>query len=520
MAIDAVALMEEKRKKLNEIRESIKNYASDEQLQKRFEQHRYTARQRIDKLFDPGTFMELDMHVKHHCTFFGMDKKEIPADGVITGFGQVNNRLVFAYSQDFMALGGSFGEMHGNKILKGMQRALEAKVPVIGFCESGGLRLHEAQGAMGKYGELFKLNTVCSGVIPQISVITGIVAGGQAYSPGLTDFIFMDKASSMFIAGPAFVKAQLGYDISEADLGGAKMHATVSGVVDFLANNEDEVIQNIKELLSYIPSSNKEKPPLAEYIDQDYKYDLEWFAPAANPKKPFDMKKIIKAIIDNGKFFELKQNFAKNMLTGFTRIGGHSVGLVANQSTVFAGCIDTKAAEKAARFVRFCDAFNIPVVTLVDSPAYLIGKEQEQKAIILKGAKLLHAYSEATVPLITIMLRNAYAGAQLAMGSKYLGADYVYAWPSAEVATVAAKTAASVVFGKEIKQAVDPKKVLEERSAYYTDTFCNAYYAASGQHIDDVIDPIETRNVIINSIKALANKELVRPWKKHGNIPL
>lgn len=514
------AVMDEKRKQLKGIQESLKNYASDEQLQKRFEKHKYTARVRIDKLLDPGTFNELDMHVTHHCTNFGMEKNKIPAEGVISGFGKINNRLVFVYSQDFLALGGSFGEMHGNKIIKIMQRALEAGAPVIGLLESGGLRLHEVMAPMVKFGELFKMNTVASGVIPQISAIMGSVAGGQAYSPGLTDFIIMTRDSSMFIAGPAFVKTQLKYDISEEDLGGAKMHSTVSGVCDIFTEDDDDCLSYVKKLLSYLPQSNREKPSFVPYDEQSHQFDSHYYVPAANPRRPFDVRKVIQAVVDNGDFLEIKKNYAKSMVTCFARIGGYAVGIIANQSMFLGGCINTQASEKAARMVRFCDAFSIPVVTFQDSPAYLIGKDEEQRGIIFRGAKLLHAYSEATTPLVTVMLRKAYAGAQIAMGSKMMGADYVYAWPTAEIASVGADTAASIIFRKEIQQAADPQKVKDDRIAEYTEKFLNPYYAASRQDIDDIIDPLDTRKAILRSLEALTDKKVVQPWRKHSNIPL
>ncbi|NPV27956.1 MAG: acyl-CoA carboxylase subunit beta [Firmicutes bacterium] len=512
--------MEEKIKELHEIKNKIVNYPSDEQLQERFARHRYTARKRIEKLLDPGSFTELDMLVTHHCSYFGMDKRKIPAEGVISGFGKIDGRLVFVYAQDFLALGGSFGEMHGNKILKVMQRALEAGAPVIGLLESGGLRLHEVMGPMVKFGELFHANTLASGVIPQISAIMGSVAGGQAYSPGLTDFIIMTKDSAMYIAGPAFVKTQLGYDITEEDLGGAEVHARESGVADLVAENEDECLSYIKELLSYLPSNNKEKPPVKDYQEIGYDYETDFYSPAANLRKPFDMHKVIKGIVDNGQFFEIKAKYARNMICGFARMNGHSVGIVANQSLVLSGCIDCKASEKAARFVRFCDAFNIPIITLQDSPAYLIGKDEERNGIITRGAKLLHAYSEATVPMVTVMVRKAYAGAQIAMGSKMMGADYVFAWPTAQIASVGADTAASVIFRKEIAQAKDPEQARAERIKEYTEKFLNPYYAASRQDIDDVIDPRDTRKVVIAALEAAQNKEVVRPWRKHSNIPL
>lgn len=514
------SIMEAKVKELREIKGKITHYPTEEQLKERFIKHRLTARARIEKLLDSGSFTELDLLVTHHCRYFGMDKRKVPAEAVVSGHGKIDGRRVFVYSQDFLALGGSYGEMHGNKILKVMTRAMEAGAPVIGLLESGGLRLHEVMGPMVKFGELFYANTLASGVIPQISAIMGSVAGGQAYSPGLTDFIIMNKDSSMFIAGPAFVKTQTGRKCSEEELGGAEVHARESGVADFVTEDDDHCLSLIKELLSYLPANNREKPPYREPLDTGCKEGNDFYSAAANPKRAFDMHKVIEGIVDGGSFFEVKKLYAQSMICGFARFQGHSAGIVANQSMVLGGCIDCEAAEKAARFVRFCDAFNIPVVTLQDSPAYLIGKEEERKGIITRGAKLLHAYSEATVPKITVMVRNAYAGAQIAMGSKMLGADYVFAWPTAQIASVGADTAASIIFRKEIERAEDPAKVYREKIQEYTDKFLNPYYAASRQDIDDVIDPRDTRKAIVTALEATLNKSVIRPWRKHSNIPL
>ena len=511
-------VMQEKIKELDARKKSISDYASPEQIKERMQKHRMNARERLDQLFDPGTFNEIDMFVTHHCTYFGMEKKDIPAEGVICGFGKVNGRLTFAYSQDFMALGGSFGEMHGNKILKVMQRALEAGAPVIGLLESGGLRLHEVMGPMVKFGELFHANTIASGVIPQISAIMGSVAGGQAYSPGLTDFILMTEDSAMYIAGPSFVKTQLHYDISEEDLGGAKMHASVSGVADMIIKDDKTCIETIKGLLAYLPQSNREKAPYIPYTGTPTTEDF--YSDAANFKRALNMHKIINGVVDDGILFEMKKNYAKSMITGFARMNGHSVGVIANHSMVISGCIDSRAAEKACRFVRFCDAFNIPIITFQDSPAYLIGKVEEQNGIITRGAKLLHAYSEATVPMVTVMVRNAYAGAQIAMSSKMMGSDYVFAWPTAKIASVGADTAASVIFRKEVAAAADAEKAKADRIQEYTDKFLNPYYAAGRQDIDDVIHPADTRNRVINALEATLGKKVERPWRKHSNIPI
>jgi acetyl-CoA carboxylase carboxyltransferase component len=516
-------IMEAKVKDLIEIKNRIINSNTDEQLKGRFKKRQLTARERIKKLLDTGSFTELDMFVTHHSGYFGMDKRKVPADGVVSGHGKINGRLVFVYSQDFLALGGSFGEMHGNKILKVMTKAMDAGAPVIGLLESGGARLHEVMGPLIKFGELFYTNTLASGVIPQISATMGSVAGGQAYSPGLTDFIFMTKDSSMYIAGPAFVQAQTGTICKEEELGSAEMHAKVSGVADFVTEDDEHCLLLIRELLSYLPSSNREKPPYRESESLDVDRDDEgkdFYFAAANPNRPFDMHKVIERIVDGGRFFEVKRLYAQNVICGFARFQGHSAGVVASQSMVLGGCIDCRAAEKAARFVRFCDAFNIPIVTLQDSPAYMIGKEEEQNGIITRGAKLLHAYSEATVPKITVIVRNGCAGSHIAMGSKMVGADYVLAWATANIWTVAPTTAASIIFRKEIEKAQDRDKAYQEKIQEYTDKFGGPYYGASHQLIDDVIDPRDTRKAVIAAIEATLNKSVVRPWRKHSNIPI
>ena len=480
----------------------------------------FPPRERIEKLLDPGSFVELDMLATHHYRDFGMDKREIPAEGVITGYGQINGRKAFVYAQDFAALGGTYGEMHGRKICALMDMAAQVGGPVIGICHSGGLRLHETLGPMEMFGQLFRRNSIYSGVIPQISIILGVVAGGQAYSPGLTDFILMTKGSSVYIAGPAFVKAQTGRDISDHELGGAVMHSRKSGVVDILRDNEEELFLAARKLVDFLPLNCKETPPHVSNDDDPQRCTdiLEQLVPEQS-QKPFDMRKVLNPIFDNQEFFEIKPDFASNMLTGFGRLSGDVVGVLANQPNYLGGVIDIKGAEKGARFVRFCDAFNIPVITFQDSPAYLIGKEMEEGGMIYKGAKLLHAYAEATVPLITVIVRKAYAGAYIAMGSQYIGADLVYAWPGAEISSVAPKTAASIIFRKEIANAKDDKEI-EALYQYYFDNYVNAYRAAALRHINDIIEPRETRPVLIKSLMLLKGKKPVRPEKKHGNIPL
>ncbi len=508
--------IESLRKKKREIVESI-----DPERRKSifYDKGMFPPRERIGMLLDPGTFHELDMLATHHYREFGMDKKQIPAEGVITGFGEINGRKVAVYAQDFAALGGTYGEMHGRKICALMDTAVEVGAPIIGICHSGGLRLHETLGPMEMFGQLFRRNSIYSGVVPQISIILGVVAGGQAYSPGLTDFILMTNQSSIYIAGPAFVKAQTGREVSDEDLGGAKMHATKSGLVDILREKEEEIFAEARKLVDFLPLSCRESAACVKNDDDPDRVDesLNSIAPELT-FKPFDIKKVIRTVVDNNDFFELKGDFARNMITGFARLNGYTVGIMANQPNFLGGVIDIKAAEKGARFVRFCDCFNIPVVTFQDSPAYLIGREMEEGGIIYKGAKLLHAYAEATVPKVTIIVRKAYAGSYIAMGSQYIGADFIYAWPGAEISSVAPKTAASIIFRKEMAKA-DPSEV-EALSQMYYDNYVRPERAAALRHINDIIEPGETRKVLIRSLDILRGKKQIRPEKKHGNIPL
>ena len=512
--MDKMEILREKKKKIRE-------GAGPERMKKVFhEKDMLTPRERIDRLFDPGSFFELDMLATHHYREFGMDKKEIPAEGVITGFGEINGRKACVYAQDFSALGGTYGEMHGKKICALMDTAAEAGVPVIGICHSGGLRLHETLGPMEMFGQLFKRNSLYSGVIPQISIILGVVAGGQAYSPGLTDFILMTRSSAIYIAGPAFVKAQTGLEISDEELGGAVMHARVSGLVDILRDSEEEIFEAARQLVGYLPLNCREASPESLTDDDPMRRipELDTVVPAESPK-PYDMHRILYPIFDGQEFFEIKPDFAKNMITGYGRLSGRVVGVVANQPNHLGGVIDIKGAEKAARFIRFCDAFNIPIVMFQDSPAYLIGREMEAGGMIYKGAKLLHAFAEATVPRVTIIVRKAYAGAYIAMGSQYLGADFVYAWPGAEISSVAPKTAASIIFRREIAGGADKARIEALFKDYY-DNYVDAFRAASLRHINDIIEPNETRAVLTRSFSLIKGKRSVRPEKKHGNIPL
>ncbi len=514
--------MEDRIKELREKKEKIKQGGGAEAVERLIHQKgMLTARERIDEFLDAGTFVEFDLLVTHHCTHFGMDRKEIPAEGVVTGYGKVDGRQVFVYAQDFTALGGSFGEMHGKKIIKVMDLAARVGAPVVQICHSGGLRLHETLGPMELFGWLFYRNSIYSGVIPQISLIMGSVAGGQAYSPGLTDFIFMTENSSLYIAGPAFVKAQTGEETTEEELGGAMMHATESGVCDLVAADDRDCLQQARELLSYLPSNNRELPPVVPVNDDPEREepDLERIVPA-NSKVAFDMHEVIRLIVDEGRFFEVKSNYVVNMITCFARMNGRTVGIVANQPMYMGGVINVPAAEKAARFVRFCDAFNIPVISLQDSPAFMIGPEEERRGMIMRGAKLLYSFANATVPKITVIIRKAFAGATIAQGSKYIGADQVFAWPIAEICSVAPDTAGSVIFKKEIQQAEDPKKKEKELFSAYYEKFVKPYHAASLQQIDDIIEPRATRRTIINALEMLANKKEERPWRKRGIYPL
>jgi len=507
--------------KLRQRKQDIIGGAGSEQKKRLFyDKGMLPPRERIDKLLDPGSFVELDMLATHHYRDFGMDKRNIPAEGVISGHGLINGRKVCVYAQDFSALGGTYGEMHGRKICALMDMAAEVGAPVIGICHSGGLRLHETLGPMEMFGQLFRRNSRYSGLVPQISIILGVVAGGQAYSPGLTDFILMTKSSAIYIAGPAFVKAQTGREISDEELGGAVMHARVSGLVDILKETEEEIFEETRQLIDFLPLNCHEAPPFRQSDDDPERCeDLLNDVVPPQSQKPFDMLEVVRPVFDHQAFFEIKPDYAKNMITGFARLSGHVVGVVANQPKHLGGVIDIKGAEKGARFVRFCDAFNIPIVTFQDSPAYLIGKEMEQGGMIYKGAKLLHAYAEATVPLITVIVRKAYAGAYIAMGSQYIGADLVYAWPGAEISSVSPKTAASIIFRKEIANAKDENET-KELFQYYYDNYVNPYRAASLRHINDIIEPRETRPVLIRSLSLLQGKRKARPDKKHGNIPL
>ncbi len=473
-----------------------------------------TARERIDMFFDEGTFVELDMFVKHRCTNFGQEKKELPGEGVVIGYGTVEGRLVYAFAQDFTVEGGSLGEKHAHKIWKVMDLAMKMGAPLIGINDSGGARIQEAVDALSGYAGIFFRNTAASGVIPQISVIMGPCAGGAVYSPAITDFIYMVKnTSQMFITGPAVIKSVTAEEVTAEELGGAMTHNSRSGVAHFAAENEEDCINQIRYLLSFLPSNNLEDPPIVETGDDPDRQEefLNTIIPD-NPNAPYDMKEVIRGIVDNGEFYEVHEHFATNIITCFARFDGRSVGIIANQPAVMAGCLDVNASDKSARFIRFCDAFNIPLVNLVDVPGFLPGVDQEYNGIIRHGAKMLYAYSEATVPKVTVITRKAYGGSYIAMCCRELGADQVMAWPSAEIAVMGPAGAANIIFRK------DPDK--DQKTAEYVEEFATPYKAAERGYADMVIEPKETRPLVITALNALASKREAGPSKKHGNIPL
>lgn len=477
-----------------------------------------TARERIELLLDDGTFEEWDMFVEHRCTDFGMEGNRPPGDGVVTGYGMINGRLVFVFSQDFTVFGGALSETHAEKICKVMDQAMKVGAPVIGLNDSGGARIQEGVASLGGYADVFQKNVLASGVVPQISMIMGPCAGGAVYSPAMTDFIFMVKDSSyMFVTGPEVVKTVTHENVTAEELGGAITHTTRSGVADMAFENDVEALMMLRRLYNYLPLNNREKPPVRPSNDPADRKDLslDTLVPD-NPNKPYDMKELILKTVDDGDFFELQPDYAKNIVIGFARMEGQTVGIVANQPLVLAGCLDIKSSIKAARFVRFCDAFNIPVITFVDVPGFMPGTSQEYSGIIKHGAKLLYAYAECTVPKITVITRKAYGGAYDVMSSKHLRGDVNLAWPNAEIAVMGAKGAVEIIF-REDKN--DPAK-LAAKEAEYKKRFANPFVASARGFIDDVILPHETRKRICRSLVMLQNKKLENPWRKHGNIPL
>lgn len=480
-----------------------------------------TARERIDLLLDPGSFQEVGKLVTHRATDFGLDKQKFLGDGVVTGYGEITGRLVYVFSQDFTVFGGSLSETYAEKIVKIMDMAMKNGAPVIGLNDSGGARIQEGVVSLAGYADIFYRNTLASGVVPQISAIMGPCAGGAVYSPAITDFILMvENTSYMFVTGPNVVKTVTQEDVTSEELGGASTHSTKSGVTHFSCANEVECIRNIQQLLSYMPQNCEEEAFRLPYDEQSETRDVLDSIVPANPNQPYDMKEVIDGIVDEDSFFEVHKNFAENIVVGFARLGGRSIGIVANQPAVLAGVLDIHSSTKGARFVRFCDCFNIPLLVLEDVPGFLPGTDQEWNAIISNGAKLLYAFSEATVPRVTVIVRKAYGGAYDVMNSKHIGADVNYAWPTAEIAVMGAKGAAEIIFKKEIKQADDPEAKLQEKIDEYTEKFANPYSAASRGYIDEVILPHNTRIKLMASFKMLENKVAKLPRKKHGNIPL
>lgn len=506
-------------------RAEAKQAGGEARIEKQHEKGKLTARERINLLLDEGSFEEFDMFVTHRCTNFGMEKQKYMGDGVVTGHGTIDGRVVYVYAQDFTVFGGSLSETMSNKICKIMDMAMKMGAPVIGINDSGGARIQEGVAALAGYANIFQHNILASGVVPQISAIMGPCAGGAVYSPALTDFVFMSKETSyMFLTGPKVVKTVTGEVVNEEQLGGAMVHSSKSGVAHFITETEEEGLMQIRRLLSFLPQNNLEEPPLLECNDPANRIaeELNDIIPD-NPNTPYNMKEVITTIVDNGDFFEVHENFAKNIIVGFARFNGTSVGIVANQPSQMAGVLDSNASRKAARFIRFCDAFNIPIVTLEDVPGFLPGTGQEYNGIISHGAKLLYAYGEATVPKITVILRKAYGGAYCVMSSKNLRGDINYAWPSAEIAVMGAKGAIEILESRNIKK-IDNE---QERTEYiqkaedeYVDKFSNPYIAAQMGYLDDVIEPCNTRFRIIRALQLLATKKESLPIKKHSNIPL
>jgi propionyl-CoA carboxylase beta chain len=489
------------------------------------EQHakgKLTARERIDLLLDQGSFNELDRFVVHQCVDFGMAEKKTLGDGVVTGYGTIDGRLVYVFSQDFTVFGGSLGEMFAKKVCKIMDLAVKAGAPIIGLNDSGGARIQEGVASLAGYGDIFFRNVTSSGVIPQISAVLGPCAGGAVYSPALTDFIIMvDKTSHMFITGPDVVKAVLGQKVDFEELGGAMVHGATSGVIHFIARNEEHCVQIIKKLLSFLPSNYLEDPPTVEISDDPDRTD-ETLANVLpdDPDRPYDVKEVIHRVVDNDDFFEIQSLWAKNIVIGFGRLNGKTIGIVANQPAQSSGALDINSSMKAARFVRFCDAFNIPIVTFVDVPGFLPGIEQEHGGIIKHGSKLLYAYCEATVPKVTVILRKDYGGAYDVMGSKHSGADINYAWPTAEIAVMGPQGAINIIFRKEIAEAKDQKQKHSELISEYRQKFASPYIAAQKGYIDEVIEPAETRPKLISALESLVTKREPRPSRKHSNVPL
>ena len=519
---DHKKIIDEKIKKMYELIEQAKLGGGEKRIESQHAKGKLTARERIDLLLDKGTFREIDALVHHHSNQFGLDKTVFYGDGVVTGYGYISGQKVFVFSQDFTVLGGSLAAEHGRKICKIMDMAMKNGCPVIGLNDSGGARVQEGVISLGAYADIFLLNTLASGVVPQISVVMGPCAGGAVYSPAITDFIIMVKKSSyMFVTGPKVVKTVTHEDYTSEQLGGADVHASKSGVAHFTCDNDMQAMELVNKLMSYIPSNNAEDPP---YIPNDdpvnrVDEDLNYLVPS-NPNQPYDIRDVIKTVADKGDFLEVHEDYAQNIVVGFIRLGGRSIGVIANQPAVMAGVLDINSSKKGARFIRFCDAFNIPILTYEDVPGFMPGADQEWGGIIANGAKLLYAYCEATVPKITVITRKAYGGAYDVMNSKHVRGDLNFAWPTAELAVMGAKGAVEIIFKKDIAAAEDPEKRQDELIDEFNEKFANPYIAASYGYIDEVIEPKFTRQRLIESFALLENKVDKNPPKKHGNIPL
>ncbi len=510
------------KKKIQELkkrREQVQMGGGEKAIEKQAAMGKLTARERILSLLDEDSFHEYDLFAEHDAKDFDMDKKVLHGDGVIIGTGTIYGEPICIFAQDFTVAGGSLGNMHARKITKIMDHALKMKMPLIGINDSGGARIQEGVNSLAGYGEIFFRNTLSSGVIPQISVILGPCAGGAVYSPALTDYVFVvDKISKMFITGPEVIKTVLGEEISMEDLGGARVHSELTGNAHFFAESEAECFEQIKKLVTFIPRSNTQKSKKLEPKPPKKEYKIDNIVPG-DPRQPYDVRDVIRAIVDDSDFFEVQELWAQNLVIGFGRINGETVGFVCNQPLVMAGVLDVDSSDKSARFIRYCDAFNIPIVTLVDLPGYLPGVDQEHAGVIRHGAKVLYAYSEATVPKITIILRKAYGGGYIAMSSRHLRADFVFAWPAAEIAVMGPEGAANIIFRKEIMSAEDPEKMRKEKVNEYKEKFANPYVAAAKGYIDSVIEPEETRKILVHAIEVSGEKNISGPRKKHGIPP-
>jgi len=509
-------------KKIRELQEKRKQIllgGGEQAIEKQKAMGKRTARERIMALLDKDSFIEYDLFVEHDARDFDMDKKSLPSDGVIIGSGTIYGAPVAIFAQDFTVAGGSLGLMHSRKITKIMDHALKMRMPLIGINDSGGARIQEGVNSLAGYGEIFFRNTLSSGVIPQISVILGPCAGGAVYSPALTDFVFVvDNISKMFITGPEVIKTVLGEEISMEDLGGARVHSEVTGNAHFFALSEDECFEQIKKLITFIPWNNSRKARMFEPCEPKAEFNIDKIVPE-DPTLPYDVRDVIRAICDNSDFFEIMELYAKSIVIGFGRMGGRTIGCVANQPLEMAGVLDVDSSDKAARFIRYCDAFNIPIITLVDLPGYLPGVDQEHAGVIRHGAKVLYAYSEASVPKLTVILRKAYGGGYIAMGSRHLRADFVFAWPTAEIAVMGPEGAANIIFRKEITSAENPDLMRKQKVEEYKQKFANPYVAASRGYVDAVIEPGETRRILLHSIEVSEHKEVPMPAKKHGIPP-